>query len=266
MMLLDFLRGPLPRIPRAVGLIMTSLLLIMMTSACGKKGPVRPKLDTPLPAVEELTLQQQGNFFILSWTIPSHKESAEVQGLTGFRINRLTYDSIQGCPTCREPQIEVAELDINFPDPGQRIGNRIYWRDLDIHPGGGYRYSIVPLALGNQEGPSVTIHLAALVPPPSPMDLLAAAGDAQVTLQWMAPILPAEMQLVGYNLYRRQAKRPFPMVPVNSKPLEETRLLDLGLDNGRTFEYRVSAVVRLGDQLLESTASSVVQVTPREGL
>ncbi len=94
------------------------MIMIMMTSACGKKGPVRPKLDTPLPTVQEVTLQQQGNLFVLGWEVPEYKESKEVQGLTGFRINRLSYDPAEGCPTCREPQTEVAELDIDSPDPG----------------------------------------------------------------------------------------------------------------------------------------------------
>ncbi len=93
----------------------------------------------------------------------------------------------------------------------------MYWRDLDIRPGSGYRYAIVSVALGNQEGPAAMIHLAAQTPPPAPTELLATAGDARVALQWTAPALPAEMQLVGYNLYRRQSQRPFPIVPVNQQ-------------------------------------------------
>ena len=67
--------------------------------------------------------------------------------MTGFRINRLAYDAAEGCPTCREPQMEVAELDIKYPDPGQRNGDRIYWRDLAIRTANGYRYAIIPITL-----------------------------------------------------------------------------------------------------------------------
>jgi len=263
MMRFEVLRFFMSRVPRIAALIM---IMIMMTSACGKKGPVQPKLETPLSMVQDVTLQQQGNLFVLSWQVPEYKESKDVQGLTGFRIKRLSYDPAEGCPTCREPQAEVAELDIDSPDPGQRIGKRMYWRDLDIRPDNGYRYAIVSVALGNQEGPAAMIHLATQTPPPAPTELLATAGDARAALQWTAPTLPAEMKLVGYNLYRRQSQRPFPIVPVNSKPLQETHLLDRGLDNGRTYEYRVSALVRSGEQLLESMASPGVQVTPQEGL
>ncbi len=254
------LRGPRPAF-----LIAISLLLIVMLIACGKKGPVRPKVARQLAAPLEVTLQQQGNLFVLGWTIPTKNQNGSAEDLTGFRIKRLTYDATEGCPTCRDPKMEVAEIGIKHPAPGQRIGDRIYWRDLDIRPANGYRYAIVPLTLGGIEGPTAAIHLAVQQPPPSPTSLQVEAGDAQVSVQWVAPELSAGMKLLGYNLYRRQAKRPFPIVPVNIEPLQMTHLLDRGLDNGRAYEYRVSALIRISDQLLESMASPGALITPQEG-
>ena len=252
-------------VPRPAFLII-SLLLIVMTVGCGKKGPVKPQLAALPDAPEELTLRQKGNLFVLGWTIPTaNEDGSKVEDLTGFRIKRLTYDAMEGCPTCREPQTEVAELDITYPAPGQRIGNRLYWRDVDIRLNNGYRYAIMPLTLGGHEGPSATIHLTVQQSPPSPTALQVEAGDAQVKVQWTAPVLSADMTLVGYNLYRRQAKRPFPIVPLNAKPLKETRLLDRGLDNGRAYEYRVSALVRIGDQQLESMTGPGALITPQKG-
>lgn len=243
---------------------MISFMLIMMITACGKKGPVRPKLDSLPMAPEKVTLQQQGNLFLLGWNIPStNQDGSKAEELTGFRIKRLSYDATEGCPTCRDPQNEVAELDLGYPAPGQRFGNRIYWRDLDIRIGSGYRYAIVPLTVGGNEGPAATVHLAAQPPPPPPTALQVEAGNAQVAVQWIAPALSGEMELVGYNLYRRQAKLRFPIVPVNSEPLQETHLIDRGLDNGRAYEYRVSSLIRIGDQVLESMASPGALVTPQ---
>ena len=244
-------------------LSMLSLSLIMVTG-CGKKGPVRPKLDTLPEAPKQVTLQQQGMLFVLGWTIPEkHEDGSKVEDLTGFRIKRLAYDAAQGCPTCRDPQTEVAEIELKYPDPAQRIGKRLYWRDLDIRTGTGYRYAIVPLTIGGHETPAAKVHLAAMQPPPAPTNLQAEAGDARVSLQWQAPELPEGMELVGYNLYRRYAKRAFPIIPVNQEPLQETHLLDRGLDNGKAYEYRVSALVRAGEQRLESMASPGVLITPQ---
>ncbi len=253
------------RTSRLALLIVISLLLLTMT-ACGKKGPVRPKLATLPVAPLEVTLQQQGNLFVLSWDIPTvNEDGGPAEDLTGFRIKRLSYDVVEGCPTCRDPQEEIAEIDLQYPSPAQRIGKKLYWRDLDIRINNGYRYAIVPITLGRQEGRFATAHLAAQQPPPAPTALQVEAGDTQIQVQWVAPASSEGMELVGYNLYRRQAKRPFPIVPVNAKPLEATKLLDRGLDNGRAYEYRVSALVRIGDQLVESMTGPGALVTPQEG-
>lgn len=249
---------------RLTALLFTGILLVTMTG-CGKKGPVRPKLDTIPEAPQELTLQQQGKLFVLGWSIPArNQDGSQAEGLVGFRIKRLSYDGAGDCPTCREPQIEVAELDIETPAPGQRIGNRIYWRDLDIRPGSGYRYAIVPLTVGGGEGPAATVHLSVQQPPAAPTGLQVEDGDRQVKVKWTAPALEEGVELVGYNLYRRQAKRAFPIVPVNQEPLKSTSLLDKGLDNGRAYEYRVSAVIRVGEQLLESMATPGALITPQK--
>ena len=258
-----FFTFPVASILRVALLVTISLSLLVALSACGKKGPVRPKLDIQLEAPTDVTLQQQGNLFVLGWTIPFDKRLGSVEDLTGFIIKRLTYNATEGCPTCRTPEDEVAELDIKDPAPGQRIGNRIYWRDFDIREGTGYRYAIVPVTLGNIEAPFATIHLDVQQSPPAPTGLKAESGDGQIALQWNAPSLPEGIDLLGYNLYRRQAKRPFPIVPVNVKPLQETHLLDRGLDNGRAYEYRVSALVSNGTQQLESMASPGVLITPQ---
>jgi predicted small lipoprotein YifL len=244
-------------------LIAISLSLTLALAACGKKGPVRPKVAVELEAPTDVTLQQQGNLFVLGWTIPSDKQEGSAGDLTGFIVKRLIYNATEGCPTCRTPEEEVAELSIKDPSPGQRIGDRIYWRDFDIREGTGYRYAIVPVTLGNIEAPFATIHLDVQQPPAAPTNLKAESGNGQIALQWDAPSLPEGMELLGYNLYRRQAKRSFPIVPVNVKPLQETQLLDRGLDNGRAYEYRVSALVKSGDQQLESMASPGVLITPQ---
>ncbi|MBW2474043.1 MAG: fibronectin type III domain-containing protein [Deltaproteobacteria bacterium] len=263
MMISDLAKFSALRASRLALLTIICLTLIMMTG-CGKKGPVRPKLDTVPEAPREVTVQQQGMLFVLGWTIPErHQDGTKVEDLTGFRIKRLTYDAAQGCPTCRDPQTEVAEIELKYPEPAQRIGKRLYWRDLDIRTGTGYRYAIVPLTIGGHETPATMVHLVAVQPPPGPTNLRAEAGDARVSLKWDAPELPDDMELIGYNLYRRHAKRAFPIIPVNKDPLQETQLLDRGLDNGKAYEYRVSALIKTGDRVIESMASPGALITPQ---
>lgn len=266
MKLLQLFRPFAPHASRLT-LLAICLLLAMMTTACGKKGPVRPKLTSQPQAPAEATLHQQGDLFVLGWTIPSSNEDGTpVEDLRGFRILRLTYDAAEACPTCREPQEPVAELDLDFPSPGQRIGQRMYWHDTTIQPGSGYRYAIIPISVGKHQGPATSIHLAALEPPAEPSALRAEAGDAQIRLRWSAPALAGGEQLVGYNLYRRLAQRPYPIVPVNATPLKDSSLTDRGLDNDRAYEYRVTAVVERNGQRLESKPTPGVLISPGAGL
>ena len=140
---------------------------------------------------------------------------------------------------------------------------KVFLTYFTFSPGTGYSYAIAPLTIGGHETPAAKIYQTALPPLPAPPDLRAEAGEASVSLTWQAPELPAGMELVGYNLYRRHAKRAFPIVPVNKDPLQETRLLDRGLDSGKAYEYRVSAVVRTDDRTLESMATPGVLTTPQ---
>lgn len=254
-----------PRTLRPAARMLVLLALIAMIAGCGKKGPVRPRLATLPQAPSAVTLHQQGRLFLLSWAIPTYnQDGSAVEDLSGFFVRRLVYDAVEGCPTCRDPQTVVAEIDLRHPKPAQQIGGRIYWRDVDIQPGRGYRYAIAPRTIGGADAPAATAHLAAVPPLPPPAHFTVEAGDAQVALQWDAAALPAGAELLGYNLYRRHAERAFPILPVNRKPLQETRLLDRGLVNGQAYEYRVSALVRVGEQQLESMASPGALITPQK--
>jgi hypothetical protein len=249
------------RVLRPAPLIIISLLLIMVTG-CGKKGPVRPKLGTLPQAPQELALKQHGSSLVLSWALPAQNlDGSRIEALSGFRIRRLDYDSETGCPTCREPHVEVAQLDLEEPAPGQRIGNRFYWRDHNIRTHSGYRYAVSSLA-GGGESPVATIHRVVQQPPASPTELQSVPGDRQVSLKWLAPILEEEQELVGYNLYRRQDGQTDLIIPINTDPITSTSLLDQGLNNGRSYAYSVSALVRNDNQLLESINTPEILVTP----
>ncbi|MEJ2491023.1 MAG: hypothetical protein P8Y91_00025 [Desulfuromonadales bacterium] len=250
--------------PRPAALIVLGFLLAGLLLGCGKKGPVRPKLATVPEAPREVTLQQQGRLLILGWSLPLRNlDGTNVEDLVGFRIRRLAYDAQEGCPTCRDPQEVVAEIDLRYPDPAQRIGSRFYWRDSDIRQDTGYRYAVTARTIGDLEGPPALVHRSVIPPPPSPVGLQVVPGDAQIALEWGVPELAPGQQLLGYNLYRRDARRPFPIIPVNAEPLEATHLVDRGLDNSRAYEYRVSSLVRVGDQVVESMATPGVLATPQ---
>lgn len=255
-----------PHSSRLTPLIVISFLLITSLTACGKKGPVRPQLAALPAAPADVQIAQQGEDFLLSWAIPErNQDGAPAEDLFGFHIYRLVYVAADGCPTCRDPDELVAAIVLTHPEPAVRLGKRFYWRDAAVAPGTGHAYLVVPVTIGGYEGGSAAIYRAWLTPPPAPRELQAEAGDHQVRLSWIPPAsLPDGQQLLGYNIYRRPMGRGYPPIALNAEPLPEPRLTDLIGEAGRDAGYRVTTVVRSGDQLLESAPSPEATVAPRE--
>jgi predicted small lipoprotein YifL len=251
--------------PRLTPLIVISILLISILAACGKKGPVRPELAALPVAPTQLQIAQQGEDFLVSWTIPARNEDGNpAEDLLGFHVYRLIYNAAEGCPTCRDPEELVAAIALAHPEPAVRLGKRVYWRDEAVTPGTGHAYLVVPVTVGGHEGSGAGSYRAWLRPPPAPATLQAEAGDQQVRLTWTPPpALPDGQLLLGYNLYRRPAAGAFPPVALNAEPLREPLLTDLVGEAGREAVYRVTTLVRSGELLVESVPSPEVTVTPQ---
>lgn len=238
-------------------LFFTLLLTVAVLTACGRKGPVRPQLGTLPAAPAEVRIAQQGDDFIVSWTIPDkNQDGTAVDDLLGFHLYRLVYNAAEGCPTCRDPEELVAAIALRRPEPATRLGKRLYWRDAAVAPGTGHAYLVVPVSIGGREGTGTGAFLTWMQPPAAPGELRAASGDRQVRLSWAPPAsLPEGQVLLGYNLYRRPAAGAFPPAALNAEPLREPRFIDFIGEGGREAVYRVTTLVRSGDRLVESAPS-----------
>jgi predicted small lipoprotein YifL len=254
---------PGPRTAR-LAILAALLLTIALLAACGKKGPVRPQLASLPAAPADLRIDQQGDDFLLSWAIPErNQDGAPAEDLSGFHLYRLVYNAAEGCPTCRDPEELLTLIELRRPEPAQRLGKRLYWRDAAVAPGTGHAYLVVPVTIGGREGTGAAAFRAWQQPPAPPLELRAEAGDRQVRLSWSPPpALPEGQLLLGYNLYRRAASGVFPPVPLNAEPLREPRLTDFVGEAGREAVYRVTTLARAGDQLIESAPSAESAAAP----
>lgn len=243
---------------RLVLLMMICIALPAMLAACGKKGPVKPKLASLPMAPADLQIAQQGDDFLVSWTIPERNEDGgPAEDLVGFHVYRMIYNAAEGCPTCRDPEELVAAIRLTRPEPAMRFGKRLYWRDAAVAAGTGHAYLVVPVTIGGHEGFGAAAYRAWQQPPPAPTALEATPGHRQLRLSWAPPAaLPEGQLLLGYNLYRRQAQGAYLPVALNAEPLREPRLVDFMGEAGREAFYRVTTLVRSGEQLVESAPSA----------
>ena len=243
----------------------TALVCALFVCACGKKGPVVP-LEAKLPAAPtQVSLSQRGSSLLLAWDIPTHnRDGSELKNLKRFDIYRIDYDPEGGCPTCRNPQYLLQQIDLKFYQSRKRESKRIYVWDHFVQPGTGYRYRIVPVTEKEQPGAYATIHRPCFPAPLPPTALSARASDRQVVLTWDAPGSEDESgaTLMGYNIYRSRKSEYFGVRPLNRKPVNNTTYEDLDLTNNITYRYTVRSVVKEGEFIRESDASSVVTATP----
>jgi fibronectin type 3 domain-containing protein len=94
--------------------------------------------------------------------------------------------------------------------------------------------------------------------PAAPTSLSAVAGNAAINLTWQAN---SETDLAGYNLYRASVSGG-PYTKLNGSLLTDTTYSDIGLTNGVTYFYVLTATDTSAN---ESVYSSEVSATPQAG-
>lgn len=233
-------------------------LLLLLVTACGYKGPVRPKL-LPVPAaVTDLQLQQRGNDLLLSWKIPSsNADGTPLTDLQEFRIYRMTFDPASDCPDCRDTSTLLATIALSYPTPALRYADRLFYTARDILPNQGYLYRVTPVNADRQAGNPATVRTVLVTPPLVPTGLTAAGLDRQIRLQWQAA--PG---VSGYALFRTRPGQPFPPWPVHSGVLTKTEFNDFAVENGTDYLYAVRSVNEATGGKVESSLSPTVQVRP----
>ena len=242
--------------------IALSLLLLLLGTGCARKGPLQPKLHSLPDAPQPLTILQRGEGLLLGWSLPTRNlDGSPAEDLTGFRILRMTYSSENGCSSCRQPGDLRASIDIDYPEPAQRIGRRFYWLDEQLTVGKGYRYLVQPLTVGGRPGAGADISQVLQCPPPAPEGLQASTEDGVVRVTWQQPALDTGMELLGFQVYRRRGDTPFPPIPLNLQPLQTTELVDESPRDGHPYQYRIGTLVQIGEMRLESALSTALHVS-----
>src|SRR2546426_10589101 len=90
-------------------------------------------------------------------------------------------------------------------------------------------------------------------PPTRPLALQSSAGDAAVTLSWLAPSNDGGAAITGYKVYRGTIAGGGTLLVT----LGDVRTyFDSGLINGRTYYYQVGAMNANGDGILSNEVSA----------
>jgi len=245
-----------------------TLLLFALLAGCGHKGPVRP-LKQPVPAAPQaLEVQQKGTRFLVAWNRPAvNQDGSALTNLQGFHVYRMQYDPAEDCPECRDTSALLLDVDLEYLRDVRRSGERFFVWDDELTPGFGYQYSVVPYNRKGRNGEPARLRLPFLIPPATPARPLAENHDQMVRLRWEPVTEPrAGVELLGYNLYRRESDEPFPFPPVNREILTDPAFEDYGVENGHSYLYAVRSVIRIQGKTVESQLSEAAGAEPQPGL
>jgi hypothetical protein len=202
---------------------------------------------------------QKGERFEVSWSVPSRQEAGvplnDLQGFVLFR--RLVLPPEQDCEECPGAYAPLGKYDLEYLQGGRRTGNRLLVEDANLNRGSSYQYKVRSYTKdGAQSRDSNLARHAALVPPPPPT-LQASSTAASITLTIAAPP-PEAGVLVGYNIYRRDI-RDAVSTPLTRMPIKSTTYEDMETVFGKRYGYKVTSIVEVNKETVESAPSNEVE-------
>ncbi len=219
---------------------------------------------------------------LLSWPVPPLvKESSSTSYIERVDIYRLTEERDAEPVLDAEDYEESAEI-IGFLDRAtiEALANnfgRLQYEDaVDLAAGARLANTRLRYAIryANKRGQTAAFsNTVALEPspgialPPTGLRVTVEAQDA-ITIAWNLPEAnvtgerPASV--VGYNIYRRAAKRRQPGAPLNDEPLTDPVYTDKKFQYEADYIYTVRALSQGADGLIESADSEPLEITPED--
>ena len=259
------------------------LILSMVVTACGKKGPPKPPIKQRPQAVSDLAVRQQGRTVLVTFSLPTTDTRGEtLRDLKEIQVMRLTLEE----PTASVPVDQEEEAGVprgrfipayDFLDDAEilktlgraDIAARYTGRqvelvdDLATEPIGGvvpsrYYYGVVTVdGEGRESDVSNLDSIVPLLPPSGPTDLVATYEGAVVNLSWSAP--SGQRPPLGYNVYRREGEGSPQMLSLS--PVKSTEFTDLRPPAAKMAFYEVRSTATSTKPFVESEEGAHTSVT-----
>src|SRR2546427_9765989 len=132
-------------------------------------------------------------------------------------------------------------------------GNVTSYTDLAVTNGLTYFYKVSALNSIGESPQSNEASVALSAVPSAPQNLHARGGIGNVTLTWQAPSSNGGSAITGYKIYRSTSSGIETYLTTRGNV---TSYIDLGVTNGVTYFYKVSALNSIGESLQSNEASA----------
>lgn len=256
------------------------LSVLILLSACGKKGPIEPPLMRIPQAVEDFTVLQKGRQVRLHWTNPdAYVDGNPIAEVAAVEIWLVQRDRAAGSAAEKwtgEEFEDSAELLVRI-SAGQFDALRL---PEEAQTGLTYIYSpkeedfnrlVLTFSLRVRDGKNRVsafcgpISLELLSPPLPPEKVAAEVFEDHIRIYWEDPIdtrqEAAASRPGGYNLYRSEDE--MPAQQLNSALIKKPEYLDKSFSFGRTYRYFVRTVLESAPGV-ESEDSRPITILARD--
>lgn len=243
-------------------------------SACGKRRPPQPPVESVPQRTELLSGVQRGNQVILNWPAPRRNASDEsVQSIRRVDVYRLAEAVDDPLPLTEEEFSARANL-IGSVTSEQIAGAKetlAYTDELSLSEPLRLRYAVRYVNAAGQRASFsnfLLIEPAASVSQPPSVGRTPEVSENAVIVRWDAPEANVDntrpANLLGYNVYRSARSQNEPaQTPLNSRPVNATSFADQTFAFGEEYVYVVRAVsLGTGGEPVESLNSNPVEVKP----
>lgn len=237
------------------------LTLMLLFTACGKRGPlVPPEALVPAP-IKDLSVEQKGDSFLVCWSGPGKQEwGGPLDSLAGFRVfRRIVLPPSEDCEECPTAYRTVKTVDPEYLQDVRRSGSRFCFFDGDLSDGTTYQYKAISFQKDGAVSHDSNKARGKKASPPAPPQLTAVSTPDGVTLQWKPVMVPPGGELEGYAVYRKQAEEVMPLTPLALIPADAARFADPHMEYGMRYLYGVRSVVRIDGERVESDLSNEVE-------
>ncbi len=246
--------------------LLPTCLTLLLLAGCGNKGPIRPFQQKLPGAVKSAKLLQRGVGFQLQWKLPQrNQDGSALSDLDSVNVERLFSTESEFCAECRDPWPLIARVHPDLPAPAQSVGALFLLSDSGAILGQTARYRLQARNRLGDLGQSLILKQDFRQPVAAPTGLSITAYDRSIVLHWQPTAIPAGAGLVGYQIYRREGDKPFRPLALNLRPIEKVEFSDYGLQNSRTYYYRVRSLFNFAGQMLESLPSVEISARPTAG-
>jgi hypothetical protein len=252
---------------------------VLILSACGKVGaPVPPERITA--RTSDLSAIQRGGKIVLSWPAPplgaKEESRSYIAQAVVYRLDEQRNQEPVLDPDDYEDlaqkigYIDRATIEAQIKQVGHlEFNDAVNLGDAKALANLRLRYAV--RYLNKRDQASTFSNTVALEPspgialPPGGLKITDQKQD-QVTLSWNVPETNVDgsqpATVVGYNLYRRNAKKNATGGPLNSEPLADTTFVDSKFQYQMDYVYFVRALSQGANGLIESADGAPLAFTP----